>query len=153
MTAYIAPGNARSGASILFALGADLEWQDQALCAETDPGAFFPDRGDRHMVQRAKAICQHCPVITECREYAIGAGEEWGVWGGLSERERRKLIRTTATVTTLATVGLCGRGLHVLPATDGPRRRCMACRREADRVRKAERKAREGTAQTSTEAA
>lgn len=65
------------------------EWQEQALCAETDPEAFFPTKGGTSEV--AKRICMGCEVITECLEYALVHDKRVGVWGGLSERERRKL--------------------------------------------------------------
>ena len=52
---------------------------------------FFPEKGQPTRV--AKRICAPCPVRTECLEYALAAGERWGVWGGLSERERRRLKR------------------------------------------------------------
>ncbi|MDQ4213265.1 WhiB family transcriptional regulator [Microbacterium capsulatum] len=65
------------------------DWRAVALCAETDPDEFFPDKGgtSRH----AKAICARCDVISECLEYALQHDERFGVWGGKSERERRKL--------------------------------------------------------------
>lgn len=65
------------------------EWPDRALCAQTDPEAFFPERGCS--TAEAKRICMACPVRTECLDYALEHGERFGVWGGLSERERRKL--------------------------------------------------------------
>jgi WhiB family transcriptional regulator, redox-sensing transcriptional regulator len=66
-----------------------LEWQDQALCAETDPEAFFPELGQP--ARAAKRVCAACPVRTECLEYAVGNGVAFGIWGGLTERERRPL--------------------------------------------------------------
>jgi WhiB family redox-sensing transcriptional regulator len=74
----------------LFVLDSDdLEWQEDALCAETDPEAFFPDKGGS--TRAAKRICQRCGVRSECLEHALVNGERFGIWGGLSERERRKL--------------------------------------------------------------
>jgi WhiB family transcriptional regulator, redox-sensing transcriptional regulator len=70
-------------------LGPDEDWQESALCAQTDPEAFFPDRGGSARV--AKAVCQQCPVRSECLGYALAHDERFGIWGGLSERERRKL--------------------------------------------------------------
>ncbi len=66
-------------------------WQDEALCAQTDPEAFFPEKGGS--TREAKRVCQECTVRTECLEYALGNDERFGIWGGLSERERRKLRR------------------------------------------------------------
>ncbi len=66
-------------------------WQEEALCAQTDPEAFFPEKGGS--TREAKRVCQGCTVRTECLEYALGNDERFGIWGGLSERERRKLRR------------------------------------------------------------
>ncbi len=79
----------------LAALGDDdgglLAWQEQALCAQTDPEAFFPEKGGS--TREAKRICIGCEVKGECLEYALGQDERFGIWGGLSERERRRLKR------------------------------------------------------------
>lgn len=66
-------------------------WQADALCAQTDPEAFFPEKGGS--TREAKRVCQSCTVRTECLEYALAHDERFGIWGGLSERERRKLKR------------------------------------------------------------
>ena len=64
-------------------------WQDGALCAQTDPESFFPDKGESP--RPAKTVCRACGVRPECLDYALHHGERFGVWGGLSERERRRL--------------------------------------------------------------
>jgi WhiB family transcriptional regulator, redox-sensing transcriptional regulator len=69
----------------------DLDWRDRALCAQTDPEAFFPERGGS--VREAKRVCRSCEVRAECLEYALENDERFGVYGGLSERERRRLKR------------------------------------------------------------
>jgi WhiB family redox-sensing transcriptional regulator len=66
-----------------------LAWQTDSLCAQTDPEAFFPEKGGS--TRDAKKICSSCEVKTECLEYALANDERFGIWGGLSERERRKL--------------------------------------------------------------
>src|SRR5699024_5084585 len=68
-----------------------LGWQERALCAQTDPEAFFPEKGGS--TREAKKVCLSCEVRAECLEYALGNDERFGIWGGLSERERRKLKR------------------------------------------------------------
>ncbi|BDZ42849.1 hypothetical protein GCM10025865_21480 [Paraoerskovia sediminicola] len=68
-----------------------LGWQERALCAQTDPEAFFPEKGGS--TREAKKVCTGCPVRSECLEYALENDERFGIWGGLSERERRKLKR------------------------------------------------------------
>ncbi|MCF8571441.1 WhiB family transcriptional regulator [Gordonia sp. HY002] len=67
------------------------EWQDRALCAQTDPEAFFPEKGGS--TREAKRICQGCEVKADCLEYALHNDERFGIWGGMSERERRRLKR------------------------------------------------------------
>lgn len=66
-----------------------LAWQSDSLCAQTDPEAFFPEKGGS--TRDAKKICSSCEVRMHCLEYALENDERFGIWGGLSERERRKL--------------------------------------------------------------
>ncbi|GAA4265343.1 hypothetical protein GCM10022256_09550 [Frondihabitans peucedani] len=68
-----------------------LSWQADSLCAQTDPEAFFPEKGGS--TRDAKKICASCDVRAQCLEYALQNDERFGIWGGLSERERRKLRR------------------------------------------------------------
>ena len=70
---------------------ADEQWQERALCAQTDPEAFFPEKGGS--TREAKRICMGCEVRDACLEYALAHDERFGIWGGLSERERRRLKR------------------------------------------------------------
>ena len=69
----------------------DLGWQERALCAQTDPEAFFPEKGGS--TREAKRVCRSCEVRAECLEYALENDERFGIWGGLSERERRRVKR------------------------------------------------------------
>ena len=64
------------------------EWVADGLCAETDPEAFYPEKGGS--AREAKRVCTHCTVRAECLSYALAHDERFGVWGGLSERERRR---------------------------------------------------------------
>ena len=68
---------------------AELSWQERALCAQTDPESFFPEKGGS--TREAKKVCTGCDVRAECLEYALAHDERFGIWGGLSERERRRL--------------------------------------------------------------
>lgn len=70
---------------------ADDLWQERALCAQTDPEAFFPEKGGS--TREAKRICMGCEVRDECLDYALAHDERFGIWGGLSERERRRIKR------------------------------------------------------------
>jgi WhiB family transcriptional regulator, redox-sensing transcriptional regulator len=88
-----APGSRRSAVSepvdYIPSEEEELEWQERALCAQTDPEAFFPEKGGS--TREAKKVCLSCEVRSECLEYALGHDERFGIWGGLSERERRRL--------------------------------------------------------------
>lgn len=67
----------------------ELQWQERALCAQTDPEAFFPEKGGS--TREAKRVCLSCEVRVECLDYALANDERFGIWGGLSERERRRV--------------------------------------------------------------
>jgi WhiB family redox-sensing transcriptional regulator len=69
----------------------EMAWQERALCAQTDPESFFPEKGGS--TREAKRICVGCEVKPECLTYALANDERFGIWGGLSERERRRLKR------------------------------------------------------------
>lgn len=76
----------------------DRSWQPVALCSGNHSHLFFPpstqerkdERERREM--RAKAVCQVCPVKSECRDYAMSIREPYGIWGGLTEIERRQAL-------------------------------------------------------------
>lgn len=68
-----------------------LPWAPYAKCLQADPEAFFPEKGGS--TREAKRICARCDVREECLEYALATDERFGIWGGLSERERRRLKR------------------------------------------------------------
>ncbi len=76
-----------------FDLG-DRSWQGQANCLGVDPDLFFPERGAS--TREAKGVCRGCVVREECLEYALVNGEKFGIWGGMSERERRRIRRARA---------------------------------------------------------
>lgn len=67
------------------------DWQDDASCRDVDPGIFFPERGQS--TREAKRVCAGCPVRIECLTFALTNNERFGVWGGLSDTERRKVRR------------------------------------------------------------
>lgn len=66
-------------------------WYDDALCAQVDNDSFYPEMGGS--TRDAKKVCAACDVRAKCLEYALANHERFGIWGGLSERERRKLER------------------------------------------------------------
>jgi len=96
------PGAARGGskgrtpldaaaALIAEVTASEHRWQDRANCLGVDPDLFFPERGAS--TREAKTVCRGCEVRENCLEYAIDHSEKFGIWGGLSERERRRVRR------------------------------------------------------------
>ena len=72
------------------------DWRDDAACREADPELFFPDRdirSARAQLKTARLICRGCPVSATCLSWALASGQEAGIWGGLTEDERRRLHR------------------------------------------------------------
>ena len=69
-------------------------WQARANCMGVDPDLFFPERGAS--TKEAKEVCRGCVVQADCLEFALENGEKFGIWGGMSERERRRLRRARA---------------------------------------------------------
>lgn len=72
------------------------EWHQRAACRTEDPTLFFPGRGASN--EHAKAVCASCPVSDECLDFALTSGEKFGIWGGTSERQRRR-IRVQPSIT------------------------------------------------------
>lgn len=72
----------------------DEDWRTLGLCGQKDPDLWFAVGALEHKV--AKSICQRCPVRTECLRYALEEPVDHGIWGGLTERERRRLRRQVA---------------------------------------------------------
>jgi len=69
----------------------EATWQKYANCLGVDPDLFFPERGAS--TREAKEVCRGCVVRESCLEYALSNGEKFGIWGGMSERERRRIRR------------------------------------------------------------
>lgn len=105
-------------------LSIDLElsepepWMLEGLCAQVDPDLWFPEKGGT--TGDAKRICMKCPVRADCLEYALAHDERFGIWGGLSERERRALKpigpdanERIAAVQLLAAEGLSDRAISI----------------------------------------
>lgn len=70
-----------------------MNWDTEASCQGIDPEVFFPDRPSDSGLA-AKAICRGCPVRTQCLEFALATRLDHGVWGGMTEIERRSLRRS-----------------------------------------------------------
>lgn len=76
-----------------------MDWRHQAACRGEDTELFFPigNTGPALLqIEEAKALCRLCPVVAPCRQWAFDSGEDAGVWGGLSEDERRAIKRSQA---------------------------------------------------------
>lgn len=76
-----------------FTVTPEPAWKADGVCREIDPYLWFADDGDTASTAVAKQVCRTCPVMQQCAEYAIPRADEWGVWGGLTAKERRR-IRT-----------------------------------------------------------
>lgn len=86
-------------ASALALGNADYSWRKDALCRDTDPELFFPigTTGQALLqIARAKSVCCECPVKAHCLDFAIDTNQDTGIWGGLSEEERRQIRREAA---------------------------------------------------------
>ena len=77
----------------------DTDWRVLAACRDTDPDGLFVEGAEQH---RAKRVCMGCPVRTECLAEALDNRIDFGVWGGMTERERRALLRRRRDVTDWA---------------------------------------------------
>ncbi|NUK15810.1 MULTISPECIES: WhiB family transcriptional regulator [Streptomyces] len=76
-----------------------MDWRHNAVCREEDPELFFPigSTGPALIqIEEAKSVCRRCPVIEQCGQWAFESGQDSGVWGGLSEDERRSMKRRAA---------------------------------------------------------
>lgn len=81
--------------------GGEKGWQSRANCLGVDPDLFFPERGSS--TREAKEVCRGCVVREDCLDYAIANGEKFGIWGGMSERERRRVRRARVLALRQAT--------------------------------------------------
>ena len=86
-------GERRNGTTLsdFINMGNERKWMDDAACRETDPDLFYPESAVAN--KDAKKVCQTCSVVTQCLEYALDHPEEWGIWGGTSQEERKVMRR------------------------------------------------------------
>ncbi|MGW5609428.1 WhiB family transcriptional regulator [Streptomyces sp. NPDC003753] len=76
-----------------------MDWRHLAACKEEDPELFFPigNTGPALLqIEEAKAVCRRCPVLETCGNWALETGQAHGVWGGMSESDRRRIKRRAA---------------------------------------------------------
>ena len=86
-------------ASSLALANADYTWRDRSICRDTDPDLFFPvgTTGNALVqIDRAKEVCDQCPVKVDCLDYALETNQDSGIWGGLDEEQRRAIRRQSA---------------------------------------------------------
>lgn len=69
----------------------DLSWMEDALCAQTDPDIFYPEKGGS--TAPATSICRNCPVQAQCLDYAVTNDIRHGIWGGTSDNDRKRMSR------------------------------------------------------------
>jgi WhiB family redox-sensing transcriptional regulator len=109
----------------------DSSWMGEAACRGMDPDVFFPPRGGT--VEPARQVCAGCPVSDDCLSFALEHREKHGIWGGLSENERKRLRRRA---TGKAQHTHCAHGHALTPenvrSADG-RRKCRMCERGSRR--------------------
>jgi WhiB family redox-sensing transcriptional regulator len=87
---------ARPDAAMVTALAIPGPWAERALCAQADPDAWFPEKGQRDLAKTATRICRACPVRAQCLDYALSGADTWagiatGIWGGTTPQERDRL--------------------------------------------------------------
>jgi WhiB family redox-sensing transcriptional regulator len=87
----------------------ETDWAASGVCRQADPDELFVDGAAQN---RAKIICGGCPVRTECLAHALDNRIEHGVWGGMTERERRSLLRRRPTVTSWRSLLVAARDEH-----------------------------------------
>jgi WhiB family transcriptional regulator, redox-sensing transcriptional regulator len=78
-----------------------MDWRHYAACRDVDPELFFPigNTGPALLqIDEAKQVCHRCPVMESCLQWALESGQDAGVWGGLSEDERRALKRRATRI-------------------------------------------------------
>lgn len=78
----------------MIVLAVPIDIAEAGVCGQTDPELFFPNKGES--AREAKLLCGVCPVLEECRAWALDNDVRHGVWGGLSDRERRRIVRQRA---------------------------------------------------------
>jgi len=116
MTATTSATETGSGAA---GVAVDRSWMDEGACRGGDPDALFVRGAEQNV---AKQVCRTCPVRTECLADALDSRTEFGVWGGMTERERRALLRRRPDVRSWAQVLLAAREEHLAAAgIPGPR--------------------------------
>ena len=109
------------------------EWMDQAACLGEDLNMFFPDTPNNH-ARAAKAICETCPVVDECLQWALDNNEQ-GVWGGLTDNQRKNLRRKLG-MKPKRVDAICGTAAGARAHYRDLEVPCAPCRRAAAEERK-----------------
>ena len=105
-----------------------------AACRSLDPELFFAERGES--VVRAREVCRGCPIVVECREFAVTNNERFGIWGDTSPRDRRRIRHERRTDGAAPVRTHCDRG-HVWDERCVAVARCVECRDRANRASRA----------------
>lgn len=91
MTCQSTRGQPRAGAAAPV-LPSPPAWMRHGLCAQADPDAWFPEKGQKDVARAAAIVCARCPVRRPCLDYALAIREPHGIWGGTTSRQRRALL-------------------------------------------------------------
>lgn len=109
-----------------------MSWQEEALCRQIDVGdVFFPEVGGSPRL--AQMICRDCPVKAQCLNYALERNEPFGIWGGLTQRERRKVKRGEKVAPTLRPCGTVAAFQRHVRDGETPCGPCRAAKNDASR--------------------
>ena len=93
----------RPGTTAATSLTLPGRWAELALCAQADPDAWFPGKGEHALAKAATRICRGCPVQAQCLDYALSGADTWGgiatgIWGGTTPQQRNQLRQRRKTV-------------------------------------------------------
>lgn len=124
----------------------DLAWRELGNCVGVDPDLFFGGRGDNRSHAAAKRVCAGCEVRDECLAYALDNDERFGVWGWLSERQRRKIRAETKGPRVPAPCGTAAGYSRHRRHGEPPCEECRAAERAKRRALSAAHRARRGLA-------
>lgn len=114
-------------------------WHNMALCTQTDPEMFFPDKGACDTARTAVRVCKECPVRDECLDQALARNELFGIWGGMTFNQRtveRRRRRMEGEIAPRPTRTVCTHGHNLAEFGIDRAGQCRECRRNYDRQRR-----------------
>jgi WhiB family redox-sensing transcriptional regulator len=124
---------------VTLGLANDAPWTDMALCQQVDPEMFFPNKGDKETARDAQRVCKQCPVMAECLDHAIATNPLFGIWGGMSFKQRqaeRRRRRMEGALKPKPARTVCTHGHNLAEVGLDHAGQCRECRRNYDRQRR-----------------